>query len=441
MKPLDIVEYDCRPVPSKSIESKPLKDIRVLQWNIERGYKLEKIISEIQRLDPDVAILQELDVDCERTQFVNVPETLAKRLQMHCVFNCEFIELDHPSRSRENAIGTSAAKQHCPGVGYHGNAILSKHKLDHVECFPHSANLDWEKDGYRLQEPREGIRSVLVSTVRIPLRGSGEGAAVELHCYNLHLEVFAGPLMRAQQLGDAVSHAQSAAETLSASAASTAQTRHSFIICGDLNTMAQGIARLSPKYCCDRIRWLGVGETEAEWLARNFVALTAPEASHGGSHTKSTPGKRWKIHHPLKSKLLNFHDSLLGKYCSHTPLGFDDPFDLRKDITLDNPKYYGWAAGKLDWMLLSTAKGYDGLVIRENQIGNHRYDMSDHKWLQLTLEAGRASSTRTNAVVLQRSWTRWVERLFVRVVTVLFVLLPVWLLIQLVLAIKALVLG
>jgi hypothetical protein len=35
-------------------------------------------------------------------------------------------------------------------------------------------------------------------------------------------------------------------------------------IMGDLNTMAHGIARLSPRFCCDRMRVCSVGRYEAE---------------------------------------------------------------------------------------------------------------------------------------------------------------------------------
>lgn len=33
---------------------------------------------------------------------------------------------------------------------------------------------------------------------------------------------------------------------------------------GDLNTLGNGVARLSPNYCTDRMRWLSLGWYEAE---------------------------------------------------------------------------------------------------------------------------------------------------------------------------------
>jgi hypothetical protein len=37
------------------------------------------------------------------------------------------------------------------------------------------------------------------------------------------------------------------------------------MILGDLNTMAHGVARLSPHYCCDVMRWRALGWFEAAW--------------------------------------------------------------------------------------------------------------------------------------------------------------------------------
>ena len=36
-------------------------------------------------------------------------------------------------------------------------------------------------------------------------------------------------------------------------------------ILGDMNTMAHGIARLSPNFCCDKMRFRNLGRTEAQF--------------------------------------------------------------------------------------------------------------------------------------------------------------------------------
>jgi hypothetical protein len=45
--------------------------IKLLQWNIERGYKLQGIIEELKTINADVISLQEVDVGCERTGSLN----------------------------------------------------------------------------------------------------------------------------------------------------------------------------------------------------------------------------------------------------------------------------------------------------------------------------------------------------------------------------------
>jgi hypothetical protein len=68
----------------------------------------------------------------------------------------------------------------------------------------------------------------------------------------------------------------------------------------------------------------------------------------------------------------------------HALAGFFDPFDVHKDITLDNPAYrigpLHLMAGKLDWCLLR------GMRVLHKQMGNDDYAASDHKWLLVEVE-------------------------------------------------------
>jgi hypothetical protein len=47
-------------------------------------------------------------------------------------------------------------------------------------------------------------------------------------------------------------------------------------VLADLNTMAHGVARLSPHYCCDAQRFRTLGQTEAEWCAPTAGRLLWP---------------------------------------------------------------------------------------------------------------------------------------------------------------------
>ena len=55
-KPAQIIQVDCRPKNRPKID--PSRPLRLLTWNIERGYKLDAIIEELRGLDADVLALQ-----------------------------------------------------------------------------------------------------------------------------------------------------------------------------------------------------------------------------------------------------------------------------------------------------------------------------------------------------------------------------------------------
>ena len=59
--------------------------IKLLQWNIERGYKLQGIIEELKNINADVISLQEIDVGCERSGSLNTGEPSA-----FCYFHFNF---------------------------------------------------------------------------------------------------------------------------------------------------------------------------------------------------------------------------------------------------------------------------------------------------------------------------------------------------------------
>jgi hypothetical protein len=53
------------------------------------------------------------------------------------------------------------------------------------------------------------------------------------------------------------------------------------VIMGDLNTMANGVARLSPHYCCDQLRWRTLGVSEACWWNKHIFGVEGEQ--HAGS--------------------------------------------------------------------------------------------------------------------------------------------------------------
>jgi hypothetical protein len=102
------------------------ESLKVLQWNIERNYgnlfgsqiakisvklimnhiESEAIIKIIQDLDPDVIILQEVDVFCKRSGNRDHMQELCKSLELLGGFVCEFEELDSPIRKLRDAVSS-----------------------------------------------------------------------------------------------------------------------------------------------------------------------------------------------------------------------------------------------------------------------------------------------------------------------------------------------
>eukprot|EP00798_Chlamydomonas_sp_ICE-L_P003282 gene3282-13309_t len=229
-KPGKLLSYDFRSEAAKQAASKKGDaPIKCLQWNIERGYKLDAVIEELKKLDADVLALQEIDIGCDRSAGEDTGVRIAQALGLNYVFLCEFEELRSPLRD--------ASSQ---GGGVHGNGIMTKSDMTDFQVVEHTRHpIDWENPTHPLcqKEPRHGRRFTLASTIQTP-----QGP---MAMYTAHLECFCGMLDRIHQFSDILRHSRTYA-----GGGTTPQA-----IFGDLNTLAHSIARLSPYYCCDQMRW------------------------------------------------------------------------------------------------------------------------------------------------------------------------------------------
>ena len=131
------------------------KSLRIMTWNIERGYHPESIIHEIEKLHPDIVCLQEVDWGNKRTQKKDILKTIAQKTGMVGIFGIEFYEIGSPYRSNSLA-----------GGGVHGNAVLSK--ITPEDCFRIELPkyYDWESPPVKrikpaLKEARRGNRFAL----------------------------------------------------------------------------------------------------------------------------------------------------------------------------------------------------------------------------------------------------------------------------------------
>ncbi|EPY26723.1 hypothetical protein STCU_06112 [Strigomonas culicis] len=200
----EILTYDFRTDANK--KKKLTEQVNMVQWNIERGMHLDRIIEHLRILTTasdgpaaggganrhhadsgaDILVLQEVDICCRRSGYKNVCYEIAKALQMQAIFFCEFEELDAPDRAPQHSVGPLSPPDAAPMPPeiealhrqgklrhFHGNAIFSKcvplrqptvlHHRDPgaPSGGPASYMLDWEKEGATLREPRRGERGVL----------------------------------------------------------------------------------------------------------------------------------------------------------------------------------------------------------------------------------------------------------------------------------------
>ncbi|KAI9029936.1 Endonuclease/exonuclease/phosphatase [Phycomyces nitens] len=348
--PGHILEYDHRPTQTPLAPS----SLKVVQWNIERNYESETILSILKSIDADVVILQEIDIGCIRSGRKNHMKDLCLGLEMKGGFVSEFHELDDPCRTPRDA-----------GGGVHGNAILSKYDVEFKVLDHQHQPFNWDRDGGTLKEPRVGRRYTLIGTIQPPSQPA-------VLCYSVHLEVFTGIIGRITSFSEVLEHASK-------------QDIPNQLIFGDLNTMGHSIARLSPVYCRDRYRWASLGKTESGWWDDRLFGF---HITQGDINTRLARSclfvlvPTWLIdlgyrHYP---RLMDWMSKAVGSGFDEATLraarnpGFYDPWDP-EEVTLENPGYGGLFKAKLDWTLVRGMR-----VLRKGR-GNLDYKASDHAYL------------------------------------------------------------
>jgi hypothetical protein len=178
---------------STSTNTSNSKSLRAFTFNIERGYEWRSIAQQLKQADADIVLLQEVDMFCERTGWVNVADEIAKELKMHVVWGCEFVELASWWRNKRLA-----------GGGSHGNAILSRHKIVDSGCVIHATKpFDWSATtAWNWSEPRLGSRVFLWADIVVPHLFN----ASPIRCYSIHFENMTGILSRVKQMSEVLDH-------------------------------------------------------------------------------------------------------------------------------------------------------------------------------------------------------------------------------------------
>jgi endonuclease/exonuclease/phosphatase family metal-dependent hydrolase len=117
--------------------------IRILTWNIERGYRPEQIAAALAAIRPDIACLQEVDWGNRRTGGRDVLQELAEVTGMLGLYGIEFLEICSPRRP-----------EHLAGGGAIGNALLCRLAPQDAFRIELPTCLDWESDATDSGLPR-----------------------------------------------------------------------------------------------------------------------------------------------------------------------------------------------------------------------------------------------------------------------------------------------
>ena len=154
---------------SRWLVSSP-KSLRIVDWNIDRGLKLQGIIDFLSSTNAEILVLQEVDLNARRTRRLNIAEEIARSLKLNYVFGREFQELVQGSKA---------------SPAYHGQAILAKWPISNARLIRFSRQSHFWQPHWFLPrtEPfqeRLGGRIALVAEINV--------CGNKLVIYNLHLE-------------------------------------------------------------------------------------------------------------------------------------------------------------------------------------------------------------------------------------------------------------
>jgi endonuclease/exonuclease/phosphatase family metal-dependent hydrolase len=160
----------------------PPSSVRVVNWNIDRGLQLKRVIEFLAGAQADIILLQEADLNARRTHHLDIAREIAQKLQLNYVFGREFQELTQGSRE---------------SPAYHGQATLSRWPLlnSRILRFQRQSNFwrpRWFLPEINPFQERIGGRLALVSEAKI--------AGKTILTYNLHLESKGDDALRCAQL-------------------------------------------------------------------------------------------------------------------------------------------------------------------------------------------------------------------------------------------------
>ena len=168
----------------------PPSSLKIVNWNINRGLQLQKVIQFLGSANPDIVLLQECDLNARRTHHLNVAREIAQQLRLNYVFGREFQELTQGSRA---------------SPAYHGQSTMSRWHLSNARILRFQKQSNFWRPHWFIPEidpfqERIGGRLALVSDVDIGGR--------KIVTYNLHLESRGDDGLRESQIEETLNDAR-----------------------------------------------------------------------------------------------------------------------------------------------------------------------------------------------------------------------------------------
>lgn len=185
--------------------------MRIVSWNLERGYHPDKTADFLKELDADIYCVYELDRGVKRTNGIDMFQILKDKLNMNSYYVKEFEEIDSIWRE---IIPWGGA-----GGGEIGNAIFSKFEIKNYKTveLPTNSKLEYLGKTWipELFQPRRGKRKAQVFEI--------EESGKVLNLATVHLELWKSNWMhRKLQLETAINNLD----------------LDSTILCGDFNNVS-----------------------------------------------------------------------------------------------------------------------------------------------------------------------------------------------------------
>ncbi|MGE4080855.1 MAG: endonuclease/exonuclease/phosphatase family protein, partial [Reyranella sp.] len=235
----------------------PGRPVRILTWNIGRGFAPERIADTIRELQPDIACLQEVDWGNRRTGARDVLQILADGTGMLGLYGIEFLEVQGPGRPRRLA-----------GGGATGNALLCR--TDPRVCFRIELlpAIDWEhgaEDGKLPRRVRARVRRERRIGRRFALAAELDVGGARIVVASVHFEdKLGGPCGRFR-------HFRSVVEAIDARRGDSDAT---VVVAGDFNTFDSAVARLVTPDTDATALGRPRGTSEAAWWKRALLPPT-----------------------------------------------------------------------------------------------------------------------------------------------------------------------